>query len=325
MESDMSTETEQKTDILGEGVIRAICLSPEKGTGKTEVREALLRENHGLVGDAHAGSWHRQISLLPEEEIAAFRKKGGSVEFGAFGENFVVSGLPRLRELPVGSRIFIGENLLLEVSQIGKACHDHCAIFCQIGDCIMPREGIFALVKRGGPVRVGDRIVIRRGERTRPFTAAVITLSDRASQGVYEDQSGPVIVRMLTEKGYEVKEVLILPDGKEKLAAELRRLSDQRQLDLVLTTGGTGFSPRDLTPEATREVSDREVPGIGEALRAYSLRITDHAMLSRQTAGIRKHTLIINLPGRPKACRENLEYLLPPLEHGLHILRGDGE
>ena len=156
----------------------------------------------------------------------------------------------------------------------------------------------------------------------RPFTAAVITLSDRASQGIYEDKSGPEIKRILEEKGYQVVEQFVLPDGKPRLMVELSRLADQRQVNVIFTTGGTGFSERDQTPEATKEVSDREVPGIGEALRAYSMQFTKNAILSRQTAGIRKKTLIINMPGSPKACREDLEYLLPSLEHGIGILRG---
>lgn len=154
------------------------------------------------------------------------------------------------------------------------------------------------------------------------FNAAVITLSDRAYNGVYEDKSGPVIEEILKSKGYEVVERMVLPDGREKLEEELKRLADGYIADVIFTTGGTGFSERDLTPEATKAVSDREVPGIGEALRAYSAQFTSHAMLSRQTAGIRKRTLIINMPGSPKACREDLEFLLGPLEHGLGILKG---
>lgn len=191
-----------------------------------------------------------------------------------------------------------------------------------MGDCIMPREGVFTVVLKGGVVRPGMEIEMVEPDPARPFTAAVITLSDRASQGIYEDKSGPEIKRILEEKGYQVVEQFVLPDGKPRLMVELSRLADQRQVNVIFTTGGTGFSERDQTPEATKEVSDREVPGIGEALRAYSMQFTKNAILSRQTAGIRKKTLIINMPGSPKACREDLEYLLPSLEHGIGILRG---
>ena len=152
--------------------------------------------------------------------------------------------------------------------------------------------------------------------------AAIITLSDSGHVGRREDKSGPVIAELLTAAGYTVTETLLLPDGVEPLAGELRRICDNGAADLVLTTGGTGFSPRDLTPEATRSVVERPTPGIPEAMRRLSLDITPRAMLTRAEAGIRNRTLIVNLPGSPKAVRECLEYILPPLEHGQEILLG---
>ncbi len=302
------------------GKVLAVCISEKKGTQKKPVPEITLKEDWGIVGDAHAGHWHRQVSLLAFEKIDEFRKKGAEVDFGAFGENIVCEGFD-LKTLPVGTRFRIGD-CLLELNQIGKACHSHCEIYKVMGDCIMPREGVFTVVLKGGVVRPGMEIEMVEPDPARPFTAAVITLSDRASQGIYEDKSGPEIKRILEEKGYQVVEQFVLPDGKPRLMVELSRLADQRQVNVIFTTGGTGFSERDQTPEATKEVSDREVPGIGEALRAYSMQFTKNAILSRQTAGIRKKTLIINMPGSPKACREDLEYLLPSLEHGIGILRG---
>ena len=156
----------------------------------------------------------------------------------------------------------------------------------------------------------------------RPFTAAVITLSDRAAAGEYEDKSGPEIERILRERYYRVLETLLLPDDKSRLMKELMRLADQRQVNVIFTTGGTGFSERDQTPEATIAVCDRMAPGIAEAMRAESMRITPKGMLSRAVSGIRKKTLIVNLPGSPKACRECLDVILDPLDHGLGILRG---
>lgn len=152
--------------------------------------------------------------------------------------------------------------------------------------------------------------------------AAIITLSDAGYAGRREDKSGPVIRALLEEAGYTVVHTALLPDGVEPLAGELKRLCDGDIADLLLTTGGTGFSPRDLTPEATRAVTERPAPGIAEAMRWNSLQITPRAMLSRGEAGIRKGALIVNLPGSPKAARECLEFILPALGHGLEILKG---
>ena len=152
--------------------------------------------------------------------------------------------------------------------------------------------------------------------------AAIITLSDAGYAGRREDKSGPVIRALLEEAGYTVVHTALLPDGVEPLAGELKRLCDGDIADLVLTTGGTGFSPRDLTPEATRAMTERPAPGIAEAMRWNSLQITPRAMLSRGEAGIRKGSLIVNLPGSPKAARECLEFILPALGHGLEILKG---
>ncbi|MBQ7529824.1 MogA/MoaB family molybdenum cofactor biosynthesis protein [bacterium] len=150
----------------------------------------------------------------------------------------------------------------------------------------------------------------------------VLTVSDSSFNGVREDLSGPEIEKILTEAGYELADRAILPDERELLAKKMQEISDNDKADLLLTTGGTGFSPRDITPEATSDVIERAVPGIPEAMRYYSLQITPQAMLSRATAGIRKGTLIINLPGNPKAVKECLTSILPALDHGLKILKG---
>ena len=305
------------------GKILAICTSPRRGTPKTAVPQATLTPEWGIETDAHGGNWHRQVSLLSAEKIEDFRKKLW-VEYGAFGENLVVEGFD-FRQLPVPSRLAVGE-VVLELTQIGKECHNDCVIKQQTGECIMPREGVFARVLHGGTIHVGDEMTLLPPEENPPLRAAVITLSDKGARGEREDKSGPLIVEMLTAAGYKVEEALLLPDEAAALKAQLIRLADGRQLNLILTTGGTGFSPRDITPEATLAVADRNAPGIAEAMRYHSLSITPRGMLSRGASVLRGKTLIVNLPGSPKAVRENLEYILPSLEHGIRIAAGlDGE
>ena len=154
------------------------------------------------------------------------------------------------------------------------------------------------------------------------YRACVITLSDKGFAGQREDRSGPAIAERLTAAGYELVETLLLSDDQAGLERELRRLCDTVRPDLILTTGGTGLSPRDNAPEATLAVADRLVPGIAEAIRAYSLRITPRAMLSRGTSVLRGRTLIVNLPGSVKAVTESLDCFLDVLPHGLDVLRG---
>ena len=302
------------------GVLKGICVSKKRGTKKVEVAEAMLVENYGIEGDAHAGNWHRQVSLLSLEKIEAFREKGAQVSFGDFGENLIIDGFD-FRSLPVGTIFTIGD-AVLKMTQIGKECHTHCQIYQTMGECIMPREGVFAVVLKGGQIRNGDTVEMVPVPSDAPLTAAVIALSDKGSKGERGDKSGPVIVKMLEEAGYEIIESNILPDEQKLLENELIRLSDQRQVNLILTTGGTGFSERDRTPEATMTVATRLAPGIAEAIRAGSMKITKRAMLSRETSVIRNKTLIVNLPGSPKAVAESLELVIDQLDHGIKILLG---
>ena len=156
------------------------------------------------------------------------------------------------------------------------------------------------------------------------YTAAVITVSDKGFRGERADTSGPALCELLQEKGYDVVYTAIVPDEMAAIQAELIRCADERGIALVLTTGGTGFSPRDITPEATLAIVERQTPGIPEAMRAESMRITPKGCLSRSAAGIRGRTLFINLPGSPKAAKENILAVIDPVHHGLEMLYSEG-
>jgi len=151
----------------------------------------------------------------------------------------------------------------------------------------------------------------------------ILTLSDRSARGERADDSGPALARLIEAENWSVTKETLLPDDEQAIRAILSAWADSNELDVILTTGGTGFAPRDVTPEATRAVVDREVPGLAEAMRAASLKITPHAMLSRIVTGIRKKTLIINLPGSPKGAVENLQVVIPVLPHAVQLLRDE--
>jgi molybdopterin adenylyltransferase len=168
----------------------------------------------------------------------------------------------------------------------------------------------------------GDGAAGAASER-RPIRAAVITLSDKASAGLRADSSGPLLRVLLEGLGAEVADPYVIPDDQLQIERLLAGLADGGEVDLILTTGGTGLAPRDRTPEATRAVADRMAPGFGEAMRAASLSATPHAMLSRAVAVVRKKTLIINMPGSPKACREHFAVIAPVLAHAVETLRGE--
>ena len=300
------------------GKITAICISERRGTAKNFVDVANLITEFGIDGDAHAGDWHRQVSFLGQAQVNAFKARGAQVEAGAFGENIIAEGFT-FKNLPVGTRLKCGE-VFFEITQIGKECHSHCAIYHQVGDCIMPREGVFARVLHGGKISVGDELELAKKI---PLDAAIITVSDRGFHGLREeDLSGDKCEEILSAAGYKIFSRTTLPDVKKFIVDKLIDLADIG-VGLILTTGGTGFSVRDITPEATLEVCTRLAPGIPEAMRKISMQVTRRAMLSRAVAGIRKRSLIVNLPGSPKAVDECLNFILPELKHGIEILRGD--
>ncbi len=299
------------------GKVRAVCASAQKGTAKADIGSCKAIENFGLENDAHAGS-ERQVSLLSYESVEAFKKTGADVKAGDFGENLLVQGFD-FKAFPVGTRFKCG-GAIFELMQIGKKCHSACNVTQRTGKCIMPTEGVFASVVQGGVVSVGDDFELLEGRR---FSAAVLVASDRCSAGEREDKSGPLIKEILQKAGYLVCGVTLLSDDEEGLFSALCHIADSQKPDVIFTSGGTGFSPRDNMREATLRAATKEAPGIAEALRAYSLTITPRAMLSRGASVIRGKSLIINLPGSPKAAKECVDYVLPVLEHGIPILRGE--
>ncbi len=335
------------------GRIRAISISSEKGMPKRNVPEAELQADFGVVGDAHAGSGPRQVSLLDMESIEDLRRSGADISPGDFAENLTVEGI-ELSALGVGHRLKVGEAVELEVTQLGKRCHGRCRIFEKLGDCIMPRQGVFARVVTGGHVMTGDTIVVDltggsvkgaalgdgssvsgAGHRQASLDAAtqakpkstrvaILTVSDSCAQGRREDASGPTIREILSAAGYEIGEQRLVPDERDAMVRELTRFADGGGHDLVFTTGGTGLGPRDVTPEATLAVCDRLVPGLSELMRADGRKKTPNAVLSRGVVGMRGRTLIVNLPGSPRAVREVLEAVLEVLPHAVEMMRGGG-
>ncbi|MDR2400275.1 MAG: MOSC domain-containing protein [Deferribacteraceae bacterium] len=301
------------------GKINYISLSDKKGVPKTNVTQAKLLTAYGIDGDAHAGDWHRQISLLAQESIDKIAAKGLAVHGGDFAENITTWGVD-IPNAKVGEHIQLGAAELV-VTQIGKVCHARCAIFKTTGDCVMPREGIFAKVLKGGVIRVGTPVTIvpKKG-----FSVGLVTLSDRAAGGVYPDETGPALEKFIKEKlpvSYIRNE--LLPDEEKRLEMILTDFCDVQKLDLVVTNGSTGVSPRDIAPDAILNVISRRIPGYEEAMRARCREITIKAIISRSVCGSRGSTLILSVPGSPKAAVENLEAVIGAVEHTIMKLQGD--
>jgi len=306
--------------------IEALCIAAEKGTPKQAVRTARFREVHGIEGDAHAGPGHRQVSLLAAEDVArALPADHPGRTPGASAENVVVSGLD-LSSVGLGTRLRLGREVELAITQIGKSPRQMRAEGPLTRTSLLPRLGLFARVLAGGPAGVGDPVEVLSLVPREQFQAVVLTVSDRCAAGRATDTAGPAAADLLeTALDAHIYETEIVPDACDRIADRLRRWADGRGIDLVATVGGTGFAPRDVTPEATRAVVERPAPGLDEAMRSASLAETPHAALSRGCSGLCGRTLILNLPGSEKAAVENLQAVLPALAHGLRKLRGDTE
>ena len=301
--------------------VLSVNISEEKGVIKKPVSNIILNDM-GVVNDAHAGDWHRQVSLLAKESIDRFEEiLGRKLEFGEFAENITTEGITLYKMIP-GDKLFIGD-VELEVTQIGKKCHgDGCAIFSQVGKCVMPKEGIFAKVLKPGAINPGDDI------KYLPITLKflVVTLSDRASKGEYEDKSGPLISKLISDhcKSNAVNFKIdnqIIPDNAEQLTKILGSVKENAY-DVVITTGGTGIGPRDITVETVTPLLDKEIPGIMENIRIKYGQEKPNALLSRGVAGVIEQSLIYTLPGSVKAVNEYMSEILRTMQHLIYMLHG---
>lgn len=301
--------------------ILSVNISEKKGTVKKPVSEIHLND-HGVEGDAHSGKWHRQVSLLAKESVDKFSALAGrEIAYGEFAENITTEGMLLYEASPLDR--FFGEQLVLEVTQIGKKCHgDSCAIFREVGNCVMPKEGIFCRVLKLGDLQAGDSLEYI----PKVYSAKVITLSDRAHAGEYEDLSGPRLSEHLKDFFNERKwlhdiENVVIPDDAQALSALMLDAVEQG-VDFIFTTGGTGIGPRDISPEVARSVIQKEIPGIMEMIRMKYGTEKPNALLSRGVAGAADTSLIFTLPGSVKAVNEYMNEITRSLQHMVYMLHG---
>jgi len=301
--------------------IISVNISEKKGTVKKPTDRITITEL-GVQGDAHSGNWHRQISLLGAESVARFALEAGRhIAFGEFAENLSTEGIELVNTLPLDR--FSGHGVELEITQIGKKCHGtSCAIFTEVGNCVMPKEGIFARVKKAGELKPGDKLTYE----PRIFRFRIITLSDRASRGEYSDRSGPRITEILsahfanTKRKFETQNILISDN-----AVQLRLLIEKaiaEGVDVVITTGGTGIGERDITVDTIKPLLQMEIPGIMDSIRMKFGADNPLALLSRSVAGIAGNTLIYTLPGSVKAINEYMPEIMKTLEHLIYMRHG---
>ncbi|MBU1009637.1 MAG: MOSC domain-containing protein [Bacteroidetes bacterium] len=301
--------------------VLSVNVSENKGTIKTAVSE-IECNSKGVVGDAHAGSWHRQVSLLGMESIAKFEGDAKrSVKPGEFAENITTQGIVLYETAPF-DKLIIGK-VELEITQIGKQCHgSNCAIFKEVGNCVMPVEGIFARVIKEGKIKPGAKVIYQ----PKVFRVLVLTLSDRASRGEYEDLSGPEIVSQLEtffadNRWHHKIERKIIADDPDSLRFILRKAKEEKY-DMVFTTGGTGIGPRDITPEVAMTLIDKEIPGIMESIRLKFGAEKPNALLSRGVAGVMDESLLYVLPGSVRAIKEYMGEIFKTLRHLIFMQRG---
>jgi molybdenum cofactor synthesis domain-containing protein len=301
--------------------ITSVNISEQKGTIKKPVDQIGLT-HYGVKDDAHAGHWNRQVSLLGTESIAKFEAEAGrKVNPGEFAENITTEGMDLWKTHPLDR--FTSGDIEMEVTQIGKECHGtSCAIFKEVGNCVMPKEGIFCRVLSPGILAAGMELEYH----PKMYRILVITLSDRASAGEYEDRSGVRIRELMTEF-FELQALhhfihySLIPDDPQKLE-ELLHKAKEELIDLVITTGGTGIGPRDFTPDVVKPLLDKEIPGIMEMIRMKYGNDKPAALLSRSVAGVMGKSLVFTLPGSVRAVNEYMEEISKSLMHMMYMLHG---
>jgi molybdopterin adenylyltransferase len=301
--------------------IISLNISEKKGTVKNPVPELIINDK-GVTGDAHAGNWNRQVSLLGTESINKFTTESGrSFKPGEFAENITTEGMELFHSSPLDR--FVHGDLVLEVTQIGKKCHgEFCTIYREVGNCIMPKEGIFTRVIHGGAIHPGDSLIYK----PKLYKVMVITLSDRASQGDYEDLSGPLVGKLFREYCESIAwncklEPHVIPDDPE-LLKNLLIMAREEKVDFIITTGGTGIGPRDITPEVVKPLLDKEITGIMDFIRIRYGSDKPNALLSRSQCGIMGNSIVFTLPGSTRAVNEYMSEIVKSVKHMKYMLHG---
>jgi len=289
------------------GIVRGICVSEQKGTAKRSVDAAELVAEFGVAGDAHGGRWHRQVSMLDHGDFGRVRERLAELRFGAFAENLIVEGVD-CGALGLGSQLRLGAKAVIRISQIGKVCHTPCSIFETMGDCIMPRLGLFGRVLEGGMLAVGDAVEVTVLVARERFQAVILTAGggDESAGvgGVLEDGLGAHIYAREAGLGEQ-----------EAMAARVRHYCDGHSIDLVVTVGDGGAAAA-----AGRSVAEKLPRRLDEVMGTGCE--SGRAIVSDVVTGVCGRTLIINVAGSARAARERVEAVLPALERGLGELRG---
>ena len=299
------------------GIVYSVNIGEKKGEIKKPVDKIELIEDFGVKGDCHAQKGiNKQVSLLSwermNEEFFCLKDKV-DIKPGIFAENITTERID-LRKLKIGDKLKINE-VVIEISEVGKKCHLYCEIYKKVGKCIMPKEGIFGRVLKGGIIKKGDIIEI-----IPKIDVAILTISDGCYKGERIDESGKYLKEKVEEKGWNVIKYEIVPDEKEMIEKKLIEFCNF--CNLILTTGGTGVGPRDITPEATQNVIEKNIPGIPEILRIKTYEKSKFSVLSRGIAGIKGESLIINLPGSLKGVIDCFEILSDLILHSIEMIRG---